>query len=204
MPPRRSSQAFSAISPPIPAGSPIVTASGSATGLEPDIDKGGAPQVSHVTPRQSIEALAHQGFRDRLACRHWRRRARYRFLAHHDDPDTVFLHDRLRSLPGFQPEHETAHGRGDLVRSKATLARQLWRTFFLADLEQVLAIFSGGLRTLRLCDRSAARGVVCLRRKREDDLDEVQQTVFRAAGITGAPVEDEEQIVTARGSDRRR
>ena len=72
--------AFSAISPPMPAGSPIVSATGriaseaACGGSDPDINEGRAAEVAQVAARQEIEPLAQQVLADVLAARQVARR----------------------------------------------------------------------------------------------------------------------------------
>src|SRR5882724_11677671 len=120
MPWTRPSQALRAISPPIPAGSPIVTARGLIARSNPHVDKGGAPQVAHVAAGQVFGALASQLVGDLLPRRQGR--GRRRFVAYHDHTDPILLNDRLRGLPDLQPGHDSTHGRSDLVGPQAPLA----------------------------------------------------------------------------------
>src|SRR6266404_9732605 len=122
MPWARPSHALRAISPPIPAGSPMVTASGNIANSNPDVDKGGAPQVAHVAAGQVFGALARQPVGNLFPRRHgrvWRRR----LLAYHDHPDPILLNNRLRGLSDLQRGHDGAYGRSNLVGPQVSFAR---------------------------------------------------------------------------------
>src|SRR5438552_13780376 len=117
----RLSHALRAISPPIPAGSPMVTASGIATNSNPDVDKGGAPQVAHVAASQGFGALARQPVGNLVARRQGR--VRGRLVAYHYHPDPIFLNNRLRGLSDFHPGYDRTHRRSELVGSQVPFAR---------------------------------------------------------------------------------
>ena len=109
------------------------------TASNPDVDKGGAPQVAHVAARQRIEALAHQAFGDLVARRRRRRGAGRRLVADHDDPDAVLLNDRLRSLPDSSPKTMVRiPARSGSSRKRPSL--DSCGDLLFADLEQVLAV----------------------------------------------------------------
>ena len=105
-------------------------------GSNPHIDKGGAPQVAHDSAAPACRAAGASGFRRSPRASADGRALGVDFLADHDDPDAVLLHDRLRRLPGLQRLHDVAHPRGDLVDPQTALARQLRRSLLLADLQQ--------------------------------------------------------------------
>src|ERR1700730_17348082 len=121
MPWTRLSHALRAISPPIPAGSPIVTASGSTANSNPDVDKGGAPQIAHVAAGQGFGALARPPVGNLVARRQGR--VRRRLVAYHDHPDPILLNNRLRGLSNLQHGHDSTHGRSDLVGPQVPFAR---------------------------------------------------------------------------------
>src|SRR6516225_2076628 len=148
MPSRRPSHAFRVISPPIPAGSPIVTTSGSIPrNSNSDVDKGGTPQIAQVTARQVFGALARQLFGDLVTRRQGR--VRHRLLANHDHPDPILLDDRLRGLSYLELCYDIAYRRGDLAGPQTALARKLRRPLLLTDLQHLCAILSGRLGVRR-------------------------------------------------------
>src|SRR6516162_11246126 len=153
MPSRRPSHAFRVISPPIPAGSPIVTTSGSTLrNSNSDVDKGGTPQIAQVAACQVFRALARQLVGDLVTRRQGR--VRLPLLANHDYPDPVLLNNRLRGLSYLQLCHDVAYRRSDLADPQTAFARKLRRPLLLADLQHLFAILSGSLGARCFTQRS--------------------------------------------------
>src|SRR6516165_4043417 len=109
MPLPRPSHAFKVISPPIPAGSPIVTTSGSiARHSNSDVDKGGSSQIAEVAACQVFGALACELVGD-LVTRRQGRRVWCPLLANLDHSHPVLLDNRLRGLSHLQLRDDIAY-----------------------------------------------------------------------------------------------
>src|SRR5271167_2085168 len=160
----RPSHALRVISPPIPAGSPIVTTSGSIAGdSNSDVDKRGTPQIAQVAAREVFRALARQLVGDLLTRRQGR--VRHRLLANHDHPDPILLDNRLRGLSCLQLCHNVAYRWSDLAGPETAFARKLRRPLLLADLQHLFAILSGSLGVRCFTQSSTPHPFARLRRQ---------------------------------------
>ena len=161
---RGARHAFSAISPPIPAGSPIVRASGSSiahtlTSTKAARRRSRRYRRARMSSRWRIRASATSSRVGAAAAAAWPASA---LLAHHDHADPVFFDDRLRGLPNPEPQHHAAHRRRDLRQAHIAFARQLGRPL-LADPQHVRAILRLLPSAFSLGQRRPALGFARLR-----------------------------------------
>src|SRR5690606_24266107 len=189
----RCSQASRAISPPIPAGSPMVTASGRGGGASAELDGGIASQFADIALRQQFGAPHQEALADLVAVE----AAAFLTGAEREETDTLRRLDRLRGLVHVQLRHRLPEGFGKIVKAQRSEAAGSGGLQLLDHGIHGFAAVDAGTRLLRPRDGRLDIRRIWRLAQREEDLLQGDSAVSRSRHRNAAAVAQRDDLVAA-------